>query len=127
MAPTVDAGLVPVSSAYFLAFIPLVYIIWNWLGPNGVSLQHSPSCQMRVVDTVSHLQLQHIPTVGPSVPILAYLSGLRYIRRAQQILQAGYIKVGATVFVHHYLLRRLTPDALLQFSILPQLASSRWL
>ncbi|KAH8104522.1 cytochrome P450 [Cristinia sonorae] len=49
--------------------LSLTYMAWNWLGPNG---------------------LRHIPTVGTSIPVLAYINGLRYMTSASQILRMGY-------------------------------------
>ncbi|OSX67134.1 hypothetical protein POSPLADRAFT_1164419 [Postia placenta MAD-698-R-SB12] len=36
--------------------------------------------------------LRHIPAIGPSAPIVSYLSAYRYCRNAQSILQEGYHK-----------------------------------
>ncbi|KAH8093069.1 cytochrome P450 [Cristinia sonorae] len=60
---------VPIS--YVLASVPVVYMLWNWLGPNG---------------------LHQVPTIGTSIPILAYLNGLRFIKHAKTMMQEGYDK-----------------------------------
>jgi len=62
----------------WLAGIPMLWMLWNWLGPNG---------------------LRQVPTVGPSIPILAYLSGLRYTKYARETLLAGYAKYAYTTGV----------------------------
>ncbi|KAH8103294.1 cytochrome P450 [Cristinia sonorae] len=59
----------------WLVAFPLVYMIWNWMGPNGV---------------------RRVPTMGTSIPILAYLNGLRYTRNAKETLLAGYAKYART-------------------------------
>lgn len=38
-------------------------------------------------------QLCHIPTVGPSLPILSYLGVIRFVRDARNMLHEGYAKV----------------------------------
>ncbi|TCD63302.1 hypothetical protein EIP91_005683 [Steccherinum ochraceum] len=53
-------------------------MLWNWLGPNG---------------------LRGVPTVGPTFPVLAYLSGLRYTKYARETLLAGYAKYAYTTGV----------------------------
>ena len=40
-------------------------------------------------------QLRQVPTVGSSVPILAYLNGIRYMKHAREMLLYGYAKVCA--------------------------------
>ncbi|TCD69273.1 hypothetical protein EIP91_008208 [Steccherinum ochraceum] len=55
------------------------YMIFNWLGPNG---------------------LRQVPTVGPSAPIFAYISGLRYTKNARKMLLEGYAKYAYTTGVY---------------------------
>ncbi|TCD63305.1 hypothetical protein EIP91_005686 [Steccherinum ochraceum] len=64
---------------WLLAVAAVVYMLWNWLGPNG---------------------MRHIPTVGSSAPILAYLSGLRYTKKARQMLLEGYAKHAYTTGIY---------------------------
>ncbi|THH28886.1 hypothetical protein EUX98_g5315 [Antrodiella citrinella] len=60
---------------WLLAAVPLVYMLWNWLGPNG---------------------LHEVPTVGTTIPLLAYWSGLRYINNARETLLTGYAQYAHT-------------------------------
>lgn len=38
-------------------------------------------------------QLNHIPTIGPSTPILSYLGAYRFVYEAKEMLNEGYMKV----------------------------------
>ena len=76
-----------------LAAVPILSMLWNWLGPNGVRLTlASPSYSLSYFFPT---QLRQVPTVGTSVPILAYLNGIRYMKHAREMLLYGYAKVCA--------------------------------
>ncbi|THH20029.1 hypothetical protein EUX98_g8657 [Antrodiella citrinella] len=63
--------MIDVPLLYVAASISVLAMLWNWIGPGS---------------------LRHIPTVGTTIPILAYLNGLRFIKHAKEMLQEGYDK-----------------------------------
>ena len=66
---------------------------------HGMELAGSSWCKSRSLHchdqalTLCLPQLRQVPTMGTSIPILAYLSGLRYNRNAKETLLSGYAKV----------------------------------
>jgi len=58
-----------------LSVIPVVRMIWNWIGPNS---------------------LRRIPAIGTSIPGLSYINGLRYLWCSEERLLSGYAKYAYT-------------------------------
>ena len=82
-------------TASFLVAFP--FASWSRRDPLVSPTPFSPS--FPVLIDLGRPQLQAIPTVGFSHPILSYFSALRFIFDGLPMLKYGYEKVNASVFI----------------------------
>jgi hypothetical protein len=71
----------------------VVFFVSRYILNNDRGVRASPSYLRHNLNNHPRLQLNAIPTIGFSIPILTYLSAVRFIFDAVRMLDEGYKKV----------------------------------
>ena len=70
------------------ALVAVVFYRWRFVNVSRFSSEFISHIKL-----TRYLQLPHIPTVGPSLPVISYLGALRFMSDNKAMLLEGYQKV----------------------------------